>query len=297
VIRHEITIGTMVAASMIMGRALQPTLMLGNAWKSLAESRLAYQRLTDLMSVLPEKGTCILQDRPAFYRVEKVSHSINRQPVLEDVDFDLRPGEILAVVGRSGAGKSTLARILLGLWRPDEGCVRLGEHDIRELDPDVLGGKIGYIPQDVELFSGTVAENIARLGHADAQAQVDAAMAAGAHQMILGLPAGYDTRIGQGGVLLSGGQKQRIALARALYGDPWILVMDEPDSHLDQPGREALKKVLAQLKEKGTSSIFITHNQDLARVADRVLVLDQGRIVREETAGSASPSNLKQVGS
>jgi ABC-type protease/lipase transport system fused ATPase/permease subunit len=115
--------------------------------------------------------------------------------------------------------------------------------------------------------------------------------------MILGLPAGYDTRIGQGGVLLSGGQKQRIALARALYGDPWILVMDEPDSHLDQPGREALKKVLAQLKEKGTSSIFITHNQDLARVADRVLVLDQGRIVREETAGSASPSNLKQVGS
>lgn len=297
VIRHEITIGTMVAASMIMGRALQPTLMLGNAWKSLAESRLAYQRLTDLMSVLPEKGTCILQERPEFYRVEKVSHSINRQPVLEDVDFDLRPGEILAVVGRSGAGKSTLARILLGLWRPDEGCVRLGEHDIRELDPDVLGGKIGYIPQDVELFSGTVAENIARLGHADAQAQVDAAMAAGAHQMILGLPAGYDTRIGQGGVLLSGGQKQRIALARALYGDPWILVMDEPDSHLDQPGREALKKVLAQMKEKGTSSIFITHNQDLARVADRVLVLDQGRIVREETAGLASPSNLKQVGS
>ncbi len=297
VIRHEITIGTMVAASMIMSRALQPTLMLGNAWKSLVESRLAYQRLAGLMSALPEKGAHILQDRPDLYRVEKVRHCINQQPVLEDVDFDLRPGEILAVVGRSGAGKSTLARILLGLWRPDEGCVRLGEHDVRDLDPDVLGGKIGYIPQDVELFSGTVAENIARLGNGEAQSQVDAAMAAGAHQMILGLPAGYDTRIGQGGVLLSGGQKQRIALARALYGDPWILVMDEPDSHLDQPGRDALKKVLTQLKEKGTSTIFITHNQDLARVADRVLVLDQGRIVREETAGGASPLNLKQVGS
>ena len=294
VIRHEITIGTMVAASMIMSRALSPTLMLGNAWKSLAESRLAYRRLSELMRTVSQKGPLPLERHPDRFRVEKVSHSINRQPVLEDIDFDLRPGEILAIVGPSGAGKSTLAKILLGLWRPDAGCVRLGDRDLREIDPDLLGKKIGYIPQEVELFSGTVAENIARLGNADARAQVDAAIAAGAHQMILGLPAGYDTPIGQGGVMLSGGQKQRIALARALYGDPWIMVLDEPDSHLDQPGRDALKNVLAQLKEKGASTIFITHNQDLARVADRVLVLHQGRVLQEQTADSAS-SNLKMI--
>lgn len=295
VIRHEATIGTMVAASMIMSRALAPILMLGNAWKSLTESHLAYQRLAELMGAATEKGSLPLEKRPDRYRVEKVSHSINGQPVLQDIDFSLQPGETLAIVGPSGAGKSTLAKILLGLWRPEAGFVRLGKVDIHKLDPNLLGRKIGYIPQDVELFSGTVAENIARLDEAEAQLQVDAAMAAGAHQMILGLPAGYDTSIGRGGIMLSGGQKQRIALARALYGDPWVMVLDEPDSHLDQPGREALKNVLAGLKEKAVATILITHNQDLARVADRVLVLDRGRIVPEETAGTAPSPKLKMI--
>jgi PrtD family type I secretion system ABC transporter len=295
VIRHEITIGTMVAASMIMSRALAPVLMLGNAWKSLTESRLAYQRLGELMGAAAEKGSLPLEKRPDRYRVEKVSHSINGQPVLQDIDFSLQPGEIVAIVGPSGAGKSTLARILLGLWQPDKGCVRLESRDMRTLEPDLLGCKFGYIPQEVELFSGTVAENIARLGEGEAKAQVDAAMAAGTHQMILTLPAGYDTLIGRGGVMLSGGQKQRIALARALYGDPWVMVLDEPDSHLDQPGRDALKNVLAGLKEKAVATILITHNQDLARTADRILVLDRGRIVQENATGPGPSSTVKMI--
>jgi PrtD family type I secretion system ABC transporter len=293
VIIHDITIGTMVAASMIMGRALSPIMMLGNAWKSLMESRLAYQRLSELMTAARPKGDLALEGPPDLFRVEGVGHAINGQAVLQEIDFALKPGEVLAVAGPSGAGKSTLARILLGLWRPDAGRVCLGDNDIQTFDPDQLGARIGYIPQDVELFSGTVAENIARLGPADPEAQVAAAVAAGAHQMILSLPAGYDTPIGRGGILLSGGQKQRIALARAMYGDPWLVVMDEPDSHLDQPGREALKQVLAQLREKGVSTILITHNQDIAKAADRILFLEQGRIQREErTAVAASPVKM-----
>jgi PrtD family type I secretion system ABC transporter len=293
VIIHEITIGTMVASSMIMGRALSPILMLGNAWKSLVESRLAYRRLEAVMAEATPKGVARLEGRPARFQVENVTHFIGDQPVLQNIDFSLAPGEILAIVGPSGAGKSTLARIVLGLWPPDEGCVRLEGQDIRELDPDALGRRIGYIPQDVELFSATVAENIARLADADDSDQVEAAMSAGAHQMILGLPAGYDTRVGRGGVMLSGGQKQRIALARALHGDPRLMVMDEPDSHLDQPGREALKAVLARLKEEDVTTILITHNQDLAKAADRILTLDRGRIL-DETPGGA-PSTVQMI--
>jgi ABC-type protease/lipase transport system fused ATPase/permease subunit len=239
------------------------------------------------------KGAARLEGRPARFQVENVTHFIGDQPVLQNIDFSLAPGEILAIMGPSGAGKSTLARIVLGLWPPDEGCVRLEGQDIRELDPDALGRRIGYIPQDVELFSATVAENIARLADADDSDQVEAAMSAGAHQMILGLPAGYDTRVGRGGVMLSGGQKQRIALARALHGDPWLMVMDEPDSHLDQPGREALKAVLARLKEEDVTTILITHNQDLAKAADRILTLDRGRIL-DETPGGA-PSTVQMI--
>ncbi len=288
VILHNITIGTMVAASMIMGRALSPILMLGNAWKSLVESRLAYQRLADLMAGEKEKGRLFLENKPDRFHVEGLSYTINGQPVLQEIDFTLHAGERLAIVGPSGAGKSTLARMILGLWRPDEGRVAFEDQDIHALDRNLLGPRIGYIPQEVELFTGTVAENIARLGEADPEAQVAAATVAGAHQMILSLPAGYDTPIGRGGIMLSGGQKQRIALARAVYGDPWLIVMDEPDSHLDQPGREALKNTLIQLKEKGVSTILITHNQEIAKAADRILFLEQGRITREEPGAIAS---------
>ncbi len=286
VIVDETTIGAMIAASMMMGRALAPVLMLGNAWKSLVESRIAYQRLNELLDYQANPREPTPVDGAGGFEVENVSHGINGAPVLKDIGFVLNGGEFLAVVGPSGAGKSTLARILLGLWPPESGTVRFGDRDIRDLDPVELGRKIGYMPQEVELFSATVAENIARLGEADSEALVEAAMRANAHQMILDLPQGYDTPIGMGGISLSGGQKQRIALARALYGLPRLVVLDEPDSHLDQPGREALKSVLLQLKEEGVSLIVITHNQDLARVADRTLNLEGGRILRDDAAGA-----------
>ncbi|MFO7802540.1 MAG: ATP-binding cassette domain-containing protein, partial [Desulfovermiculus sp.] len=283
---HQATIGTMVAASMIMSRALAPILMLGNAWKSLVEARIAYTRLNELMGAEKETSSLALPEDAPSYEAFEVSHRIQGHPVLKDINLRVHPGETLAITGPSGAGKSTLARILLGLWKPDTGRVRLGETDICELDRAELGKKLGYMPQEIELFSGTVAENIARMGQVDSGAVVDAAMQAGAHEMILGLPNGYDTRIGQGGITLSGGQKQRIALARALFADPWLIVLDEPDSHLDQPGREALKQLLNRLKEQGRFLILISHNQDLAKLADKKLELHNGLMIQGPFTGS-----------
>lgn len=285
VIIHEATIGTMIAASMIMGRALAPILMLGNAWKSLVEFRIAYKRLDRLMETTDGKTPTLPPGpRAEPLIVEDVSYSIQGVPILRGVNLTVEPGASLAVVGASGAGKSTLARILLGLWPPDTGCVRLGERNIQELDPEGLGRRTGYMPQEVELFSATVAENIARFNEPDSLSVVEKAKEAGAHQMILRLPQGYDTPIGQGGVNLSGGQKQFIALARAIYGDPWMVVMDEPDSHLDQSGREALREVFASLERRGISVVIISHNQAVAEMADRTLVLDQGALIRDSVA-------------
>ncbi len=272
VIINEATLGTMVASAMFMSRALSPIMMLGNAWKSLVEARIAYSRLDGLL----EDSTAERRqepEKPEIYRAENISVSIGETLVLKKVSFELHPGEILAVTGSSGAGKTTLARVLLGLWKPEQGRVFLGNTPMDQVDPVLLGKKVGFMPQEVELFSGTVAENIARMGEVDSEAVVEAAGRAGAHEMILGLPKGYDTRIGAGGINPSGGQKQRIVLARALYNDPWLLVFDEPDSHLDQSGREALKGVLNGLREKKVFLVLMTHNKELVGMADRVLDL------------------------
>ena len=287
VILHEITLGTMVAAAMFMGRGLAPIMMLGTAWQSLVESRIAYKRLNEMMPEKDEIGHVTIKEDPDILEARQVSHTIAEQQVLNNVSFVLNPGEILAVIGPSGAGKSTLARVLLGLWKPDSGSVKWGGMDVFEMDQEQLGEMVGYVPQEVELFSGTVAENIARLGDVDSPSVVTAAREAGAHEMILGLPKGYDTPVGAGGVALSGGQKQRVIMARALYGDPLLLVFDEPDSHLDQPGREALKNILMKLKKRGKLVIIISHNQELSKVADKVLNLNRG--VAEMINGSAVP--------
>jgi ABC-type protease/lipase transport system fused ATPase/permease subunit len=200
--------------------------------------------------------------------------------------FELPPGQILAVVGGNGSGKSTLARIVLGLWQADQGQVRWGGVALTQLAADELGARIGYLPQEVALFTATVAENIARLATVDSPQVVAAAQAAEVHELILSLPQGYDTLIGEGGMNLSGGQKQRIALARALYGQPDLLVLDEPDSHLDQQGREALVRILNALRERGVCTVVISHSTDLTRHADQILDLDRG--VVESTAPSQS---------
>jgi len=301
VIKHEATIGTMVAASMFMGRALAPLLMLGNAWKSWQESRLAYKRLDQLMAegdsgsrdssktIVP-----VYDEPPPIFRVENISHAIGSQTVLENVSFSIAPGEILAVIGPSGAGKSTLGRIILGLWKPEEGRMFLGDRPLEQFDRTMLGRKIGYVPQEVDLFSGTVAENIARMGDVDSEAVVAASKEAGAHEMILELPQGYDTRIGPGGVALSGGQQQCIALARARYREPWLMVLDEPDSHLDNSSRDGFHNMLKELKEKGTIQVVISHKRELAKLADRVLMLDGGRGVELSAAEYQTANNQRQ---
>ncbi|MFO8032760.1 MAG: type I secretion system permease/ATPase [Desulfohalobiaceae bacterium] len=279
IIIYEITLGTMVAASMFMTRGMQPIMMLGNAWRSLVDARIAYRRLNELLAEASDAPAALepLQ-KPDSYQAENLGLSMQGMPVLEEVSFSLHPGQILAIKGPSGAGKSTLARLLLGLWNPEQGEIYLGDTPLGQIDQTQLGQKIGYMPQEVELFSGTVAENIARLGPVDSPAVVEAAKQSGAHGMILGLPHGYDTNIGSGGVSLSGGQKQRIVLARALYGDPWLLLLDEPDSHLDQAGKEALKQVVSDFKAKGGFLILISHNKELLNLADKVLTLQQGRM-------------------
>ena len=287
VIIHEATLGTMVASAMFMSRALSPIMMLGNAWRSFVDARLAYNRLNELMAEvhthddpqLPEQDS---PEKPETCRAEGISLHLAQMPVFQDISFRLSAGEMMAVTGPSGSGKTSLARVILGVWKPDQGSVFLDDTSLQSFDQALLGRKMGYVPQEVELFSGTVAENIARLGEVDSPSVVDAAMQARAHDMILGLPQGYDTRVGEGGIALSGGQKQRIVLARALYKDPWLLVLDEPDSHLDQGGRESMKEVLADLKSKGVFLILISHNNELIKLADNVLDMQQGSMRRIE---------------
>jgi ABC-type protease/lipase transport system fused ATPase/permease subunit len=193
------------------------------------------------------------------------------------VSLSLEPGEALAIVGSSGAGKSTLVRLLTGLWQPNAGVVRLDDVDLAQWDREQLGPHLGYVPQDVELFLGTVAENIARLGKVDSDAVVRAAQRAGVHEMVLRLPHGYDTMIGAAGVMLSPGQRQRIALARALYGDPKLLVLDEPNSNLDGAGELALGEALKGLKGEVTV-VVVTHRSTLVQHMDKMLVLEGGRV-------------------
>jgi ATP-binding cassette subfamily C protein/ATP-binding cassette subfamily C protein EexD len=192
---------------------------------------------------------------------------------VKGVSFSLNPGERLAIVGASASGKSSLARALAGVWPLREGAIRIDGAAYTQWDPNRLGKHIGYLPQDIELFSGTVAENIARLGKVDDKAVIAAATAAGAHQAILRLPNGYDTPIGEGGVALSGGMRQRVGLARALYGDPRLLILDEPNSNLDEDGEKALAEALAAMKAAGQTVIVVTHRPQLLAHVDSILVM------------------------
>jgi ABC-type protease/lipase transport system fused ATPase/permease subunit len=211
------------------------------------------------------------------------------------VALSLAPGETLAVIGPSGAGKSTLARLLTGVWAPTAGKIRLDNTDVSDWPRHELGPWIGYVPQDVELFDGTVAENIARLGEQDSHAVVQAARRANAHDMILQLPLGYDTPIGEGGVRLSPGQRQRVALARAMYGDVRLLVLDEPNASLDAEGEMALAQALHSLRAERVTVIVITHRPSLIAHADKLLVLEAGRVKQFGPAAEVMKAMQKQA--
>jgi len=279
VIKGEATGGVMIATTVLLGRALAPVEQLVGSWRILAEGRAAYGRLKKLLegaAAEPERMSLPapsgrLSAQGLVYRVPGSDRLI-----LGGVSINLPAGQTLAVIGPSGAGKSTLVRVLTGVWKADAGVVRLDDADLSQWPRDQLGPWIGYVPQDVELFPGTVAENIARLGTVDAEQVVQAAQRAQIHEMILGMPNGYDTEIDPSSALISPGQRQRIALARALYGDPRLLILDEPNSNLDGAGEAALGAALRAMAGK-VSVIVVTHRSTLIQHADQMLVLEAGR--------------------
>ena len=278
-LQNEVSSGAMVAASIIFGRAIAPLDQSISASKGFISGLIACKRLEALLERHPNDQTPMPLPAPkGALRVEELAlvPPEGRKPILQGVNFELTPGEFLAIVGPSASGKSSLARALVGLWPPAHGKVRLDGADLRQWDTDALGQHIGYLPQDVELLSGSVRENIARFGEAPAAEVLKAAEQAACHELVLNLPEGYDTRLGEGGMRLSGGQSQRVALARCFFGAPALIVLDEPDSNLDVDGLAALDSTLANMKARGTTTLLITHNVRLLRHADKALLLANG---------------------
>jgi PrtD family type I secretion system ABC transporter len=272
--------GIMVAATILVGRALQPIEHLISGWRMLVDARGAWQRLSGRAPTLPAESDLALPAPEGRLDVERVvfGTTLMRPALIKGVGFALEAGESLGIVGPSAAGKTTLLRLLLGIWQPQAGVIRLDGADIARWNRDALGAHVGYLPQDVELFAGTVAENIARLGPVDSAKVVEAARLAHAHEMILRLADGYDTPIGEAGAMLSGGQRQRIALARALYGNPRLVVLDEPNANLDSEGELALAASLRALKGRGVTVIMVGHRPAMVLQLDKLAVLRDGAL-------------------
>ena len=289
VVRDAISPGSMIAASLLMTRALAPVEQIVGAWKTIIQGRTAIAKLNGLLAGGgPVEHTRLPAPRGVI-RAEHVGVLApgSDRPILTDIDFETAAAEVIGIVGASGAGKSTLLRVLSGATLPAHGHVRFDGASRADWDAEVLARHTGYLPQNFVLFPGTVKENIARFatgpgtdaGEVDA-AVIAAARAIDAHDMIVGLPQGYDTLVGTGGTGLSGGQMQRIAIARALYGDPSIYFLDEPTAHLDADAQHAFVRLLAQLRRRGATVLIATHSADLLAATDRLLVLDKGRVAR-----------------
>lgn len=280
-LHKEISPGLMIAGSILLGRALAPLDLMISQWRGFLGAREAYRRLGKLLDAVPNRPA------PMQLPVPKGRLSVEQLvivppgasgPVLKGISLAIDPGILLAVVGPSGAGKSTFVRALLGLHPPTKGCVRLDGAEIQHWDRNQLGQHVGYLPQDVELLDGTVSENIARFGEINPEQVVAAAQAAGIHDLILHLPEGYNTRLLGNGGALSAGQRQRLGLARALHGDPQVVVLDEPNSNLDQAGEIGLANALAALKRRGATVVVVTHRSALLSQADRILMLADGQV-------------------
>lgn len=281
VLENKITPGMMIAASILVGRTMAPVQQVIGVWKSWSSTRSAFERLTKLLEANPAREAGMALPKPqGTLTVEGVTAAPPgvRNPIVKNVSFGILPGDVLGVLGPSGSGKSTLARLLVGVWPSMMGKVRLDGADIYHWNKAELGPNIGYLPQDIELFGGTISENIARFGEVDAEKVVQAAKRAGVHDMILHFPDGYDTRLGDGGAGLSGGQKQRLGLARAMYGDPSLIVLDEPNSNLDDAGEQALVAAIGDLRQRGKTIVLITHRPSAIGVTTKLLLMRDGGV-------------------
>ncbi len=302
VVQGELTGGAMIAANVLMSRALQPLDLIVGSWRGLIQAKEAFEGLESILKTYPE------QDRSAQYPVPKGNVTLKKliaykadkeSQILKNLNADFKAGQVTAIIGPSGSGKSTLARCLVGIWPDTGGSMLLDKTPIEHWDRIQLGPNIGYLPQDIELFDGTVAENIARFYEVDSDLVIEAAKKAGIHEMILRFPKGYDTPIGDGGSQLSGGQRQRLGLARAMYGNPQLIVLDEPNANLDDLGERALVAAIQDLKSRGKTVFLITHRLNILGVADHLLVMRDGKIdhygLRDDVLGELQKKAQKTV--
>lgn len=281
VIERVVTPGTMFAGSLLLGRALQPLEQIVGSWRNMIAARDAFHRVRRLLALAPLAPTHLALPRPqGQVWAEQLTYVLPRtsRPILHNVTFRIEPGESVGIIGPSGAGKSTLVREIVGVLRPSSGTVRLDGADISTWPRTSVGQYIGYLPQDVELFADSVAANIARFQQASDEAVIEAAQLAGVHDMILHLPDGYETLVGDGGAVLSGGYRQRIGLARAVFGGPSLVVLDEPSSNLDSDGDAALAECMVKLKKAGTTTITVSHRPATIAIVDKILLLVDGRV-------------------
>jgi ATP-binding cassette subfamily C protein/ATP-binding cassette subfamily C protein EexD len=279
-IQGQLSPGAMLASSIVMGRALAPIEQIVSQWKRIIACRASYARLRELFTAFPQGPRPIELPTPEG-RIEVENAVVwpphSQRPAVKYVSFTVEPGECVGIIGASGSGKSSLARALTGVWPLADGSVRIDGAAQTQWDANKLGKHIGYLPQQVDLFSGTIAENIARLGAIEQEKVIAAARAAGAHEAILRMPRGYETPIGDGGLALAGGMRQRVGLARALYGDPRLIVLDEPDSNLDDDGEKALAQAVLGLKKAGRTVLIITHRSSVLAIVDKILVMSLGQ--------------------
>jgi ATP-binding cassette subfamily C exporter for protease/lipase len=302
VIEGELTAGGMIAANVLMSRALAPIDLITASWKSFMTARGAFESLEGLLRAHPGRAARAVHAAPAGQvRLENLVATVpgREQPILRQLNAEFPAGGSVAIIGPSGSGKSTLARTLVGIWPQRQGRVLLDGEAIESWEREELGPHIGYLPQDVEMLEGSIAENIARFGAVDPEKVIEAAKRTGIHDMVLRFPKGYDTPMGEAGNLLSGGQRQRIGLARALYGNPALIVLDEPNANLDDAGEAALVESLHQLKAMGKTVFLVTHRMNILAAVDRILLLVDGQIrlygPRDEVVAALKPPAAPQA--
>lgn len=279
VIENQISAGVMIAVSVLLGRAMAPAEALIGSWKQMGNAKSSYERLNWLLTEFPKAALRMPLPPPtgalSIDRLVIIPPGMHK-PAINGVTISLAKGEVLAIIGPSASGKSSLARAMVGIWTAKQGSVRLDSAEVSQWSREALGPYLGYLPQDIELFDGTIAENIARFGEVDSGKVIEAAQLAGINEMILHFPKGYDTLLGTGGLGLSGGQKQRIGLARALYGQPALVVLDEPNSNLDDAGEVALVQAVRKLKAEGCTVVLVTHRPSILGAVDKLLFLKDG---------------------